>query len=459
MRILLLILVSALPLAATRNGLPVGRTGGFGEPTCAGAGCHRPEPSRVGQAASARLEVGAYVPGASQLVRVVVRAFGTNRWGFQLTARRRNDPSLPVGTFETINQFVAVRCPDGKFSENCAAGEPRYVTHTEVGSNPLGGQAGERTYSVNWTPPSTDVGPIDFAVSALAADGFGSTNDDLTVTATSVSLYAPTNSPMIRTGNGILHAGAVNRFNQGIAPKQLISIFGTNLSAPGTAVSVSTADFDDEGKLPTQLVRLSVEFVTPGDPFVRLGRLIYVDENQINLQTPEFPTGAGRVVRVQVVINRESESEVRGNVIEILTQRQAAGLFTFGNGSNGYTQGEGPAAAVNTAARQLIAPANAGIAGAVLARPGQIVSLFGAGFGPTSEEPGEKASDATGISGVSATIGGMVATVHYAGTAPNFVGLQQFNLEVPNLAPGNHAVAIRSDSFTTQPAVFLPVGP
>ena len=97
------------------------------------------------------------------------------------------------------------------------------------------------------------------------------TNGDVTAVDTTSSLYAPANSPAIRTGTGVLHAGALSRSPQSVAPKQLLSIFGTNLNAPGAFIEAGIGDFDVDGRLPTELGKLSVEFTTPGQPTPGLG--------------------------------------------------------------------------------------------------------------------------------------------------------------------------------------------
>ena len=458
MRILIALVLAALPAAANESGLPVAHTGDtFGQPTCSKAGCHRLDPSPSSNTATVRIEAGAYVPGATQQVRVIIESGFASRWGFQLTARQRNNTALPAGTFEALNQFTSVRCPDGSFAP-CRASEVQYVTHTSVGTN-AGGRGGRQVYGFNWMPPSADVGPpVDFAVAALASNNDRGTNGDFTATATTTSLHAPTNSPMIRTTNGVLHAGALSRNQQTVAPKQLLSIFGTNLNAPGAFVPVSIADFDFDGNLPTELAKLSVEFTTPGDPNVRLGRMTFVGENQANVQAPDFPVATADTIRIQPVINRgKGASEIRGNTVEMPVRTQSPGLFTFGNNTNGFPPGQGAAAAVNGVTGQLIAPPEAGVPGAVRAKPGDIVLLFGAGFGPTSAAAGEPAELET-IGNITVTIGNVQAEVQYAGTAPGFVGLQQFNVVVPNLPPGNYNVGVRSGTFVTQSMVFLPVG-
>ena len=455
MRMLIALALVAAPLIANENGLPVAHTGGFGEVTCDKAGCHRLDPSPPSNTATVRVEAGAYVPGSTQQIRVIIESAFASRWGFQLTARQRGDNALPAGTFESLNQFVAVRCADGAFAP-CNGGV-EYVTHTSVGTN-AGGRGGRQIYGFNWTPPASDVGPIDFAVAALASNNDMGTNGDVTATATTASLHAPTNSPTIRSSNGVLHAAALSVEDASISPKQLLSLFGTNLNAPGAFIPVSIADFDVDGKLPTELGKLSVEFTTPGDPVIRLGRLVFVGENQINVQAPDFPVGSADVIQIQPVINRgDGASEIRGNTVEASVRAQSPGLFTFGNGDNGFPGGQGSAAAVNNATGQIVASPESGIDGAVDAKPGDIVLLFGTGFGPTSAEAGELAGTEE-IEGVTVTIGNADAEVLYAGTAPNFAGLQQFNVRVPNLAPGNYEVVVRVGSFATQAMVFLPIG-
>ena len=458
MRTLLALLLAALPLAATENGTPVAHTGGFGEPTCGRSGCHRVEPAPPSNTASVRIEVGPYVPGASQEVRVILESAFATRRGFQLTARRRNNHALSAGSFDAGNStFVSVRCPNDSFAP-CAAGQAQYVTHTSLGTN-AGGPADRHIWGFSWVPPASDVGPVDFAVAALAANNDKGTNGDVTATATTTSLHAPTNSPAIRTSGGILHAGALSVPGQSLAPKQLLSIFGTNLNAPGAFIEASVADFDVDGFLPTTLGKLTFEFMTPGDPNVRLGRLIFVGENQANLQAPDFPVNPGGVVRIQAVINRNGgSSEVRSNTVEVPVARVSPGLFTFGNNRNGFPPGQGSAAAVNGVTGQIIASPEAGVAGAVRARPGDTVLLYGTGFGPPSAQPGEAAVEET-IQGVTVTIGNAQATVAYAGTAPTFVGLQQFNVVVPNLSPGNYELRVSQNGLASQPMVFLPVGP
>ncbi len=455
----------SVSLHANENGLPVGRSGGFGEATCSGAGCHRPEPLNVGRTASVRIEVGPYVPGAVQSVRLILESRSANRWGFQLTARPASGNALPAGTFEAVNQFVAVRCPDGRFATPtpCPADQPQYVTHTSVGSNP-GGQPGLQTFFFDWTAPASDIGPVVFAASALGADGDRGTNNDITATTTTQSLFAPTNSPAIPAG-GVTGAAAPQRQPSTISSKQLVSIFGTNLNAPGAAIPVAQTDFDPQGRLPRALGRLSILFNVPGDPRDYWGRMIFVGDRQANLQAPQFPGGTTSA-SVAAVINRGAgASEVRSTPVMVTVERSAPGLFTFGGPSNPWSFGEGPAAVVDSATGRIVAPAAVGAANSIAAAPGSIILLFGTGFGPINPDTPEGElvpglnPPARLVDNVTVDIGGMPAVVLFAGPAPNFAGFTQFNIRVPaSLPPGEHALFVRQPPFVTQTNVFVPVG-
>ena len=74
------------------------------------------------------------------------------------------------------------------------------------------------------------------------------------------------------------------------------------------------------------------------------------------------------------------------------------------------------------------------------ARPGEIITLFGVGFGSVtpSEVAGQVVQQDNALTTpVQFSIGQMPATAPYAGLAPQSVGLYQFNVVVPNGAAGN----------------------
>jgi uncharacterized protein (TIGR03437 family) len=111
--------------------------------------------------------------------------------------------------------------------------------------------------------------------------------------------------------------------------------------------------------------------------------------------------------------------------LPIQITRTVPGIFTANS------QGSGPAAALvalsSTDVRQnsLTNPA----------APGSVISLFGTGLGPIAGAdnvaPGAVTPDVT----VTATVGGKIATVLYAGRAPQFPGEDQINIQLPSDTP------------------------
>jgi uncharacterized protein (TIGR03437 family) len=152
----------------------------------------------------------------------------------------------------------------------------------------------------------------------------------------------------------------------------------------------------------------------------RLAPLFFVSAEQVNYQIPAG-TAAGAA---SITITNADDIGATG---ELNVTTTAPAILTT------TTNGTGPAAAVD-ALTGAPAPFNATQANG---QP-NIISVFGIGLGP----------DATDIEAnvnvtVQATIGGRAATVQYAGRAPGFVGLNQFNILLPpSLASGNHTLII-----------------
>jgi uncharacterized protein (TIGR03437 family) len=70
------------------------------------------------------------------------------------------------------------------------------------------------------------------------------------------------------------------------------------------------------------------------------------------------------------------------------------------------------------------------------AQPGDTIILYGIGFGPVTPDtpPGQLVQQLNSINGaVSVSIGGVPAKVTYDGLSPNYMGLYQFNVVVPNV--------------------------
>ena len=92
------------------------------------------------------------------------------------------------------------------------------------------------------------------------------------------------------------------------------------------------------------------------------------------------------------------------------------------------------------------------------AKSGEVIIMYGTGFGAT-EPPMPVGQIPSGLSlipgGVVVRIGGLPAAVDFAGLAPCCAGLFQFNVHVPQLSNGNHAVTVERSGVSSQGGLSL----
>ena len=79
------------------------------------------------------------------------------------------------------------------------------------------------------------------------------------------------------------------------------------------------------------------------------------------------------------------------------------------------------------------------------AKPGDIITLWGTGFGPTNPSASDGIETPSGttyntVYPVTVTVGGTAATVYSAVLAPGFAGLYQVGIQIPTLSNGDYAV-------------------
>jgi uncharacterized protein (TIGR03437 family) len=171
------------------------------------------------------------------------------------------------------------------------------------------------------------------------------------------------------------------------------------------------------------------------------GPLIYTSAGQTGTAVPYSTTGG----TVQVVAQAAGSSSAPAAVSTAVT---APGVFTQ-DGS-----GRGQAAAVN----QNGTPNGTGSP----APAGSVISLFATGEGQTSPAgvDGKAAGSVlpTPIAPVSVTIGGVPATVNFAGgSAGSIAGIMQVNAVVPSGVSGPVPVVVTVGGVSSQPGVTLVV--
>ena len=216
-----------------------------------------------------------------------------------------------------------------------------------------------------------------------------------------------TSAPSITPGRIVPIFSDVNT----IQPGEWVSIFGMNLAG-------STASWN--GTFPVSLAGTSVTING------KAGYLIYVSPTQINLQAPDDTT-TGPVPVVVATAGGHASSTVTlaqfGPSFSLFDTTHVAGIILRPDGSG--TQGGGTYDILGPAGNSLGYPT-------VAAKPGDIVELFGVGFGPTS--PAVAAGQA--FSGAAPAVNPLYLLIDGVRVTPSFAGLSsaglyQINMTVP----------------------------
>ena len=231
----------------------------------------------------------------------------------------------------------------------------------------------------------------------------------------------PQNVPAITSG-GVITPSAFSGAPEG-AVGSYIEIYGTNLAAT-TREWNPESDFKD-GVAPTTLDDVTV---TVGG---RPAYVSFVSPTQVNAQVPE---GVAAGDAVPVVVSYQSADSA---AVSIAIRTQAGRLLapaSFKVGDNQYV------AALHANDFSFVSNGTIPNVPAAPARPGEVLVLYGVGFGPVTpggaQVAGRIAQGATQLANpVQFRIGGNEAATQYAGLAPNFVGLYQFNVVVPTNTP------------------------
>jgi uncharacterized protein (TIGR03437 family) len=228
-----------------------------------------------------------------------------------------------------------------------------------------------------------------------------------------------------------------------VAPGSWIEIFGTNFAT--LSRGWGGGDFDGV-KAPTILE--NVQVTVDG----KAAAVAFVGPTQVNAQVPDgIATGAPIQVRVKTPGGETAPITVNG-------RSRAPGILapaSFTRNGRFYV-GALFADGVTFAGLPGLVPG----ANFRLPKPGETIIIYGVGFGATNPAipSGTIVGTANSIPGLNVRIGNQPATVSYGGLSPNFVGLYQFNVVVPNLQAGDHEIVMSVDGVNTQSSLFLSVG-
>ncbi|HEV2687695.1 MAG TPA: choice-of-anchor V domain-containing protein [Bryobacteraceae bacterium] len=447
---LLLLVLFPLVLVAERATPSIGFAGAptdHGGQTC--VTCHNSFPLNPA-GGSLTVTVGDYTPSRTQLIAVAVQFPQAARAGFQITIRQVSDETKTAGTFTPAVDPIQVRCDDG----SQFGGAPPCNSLREFGEHVNAPQTNNGTFEfdLTWTPPTTEVGDLHVYVTAVAADGDGTPLNDrvytFVKTISPVGGCALNKKPTLQTAlNGA-------SFQPPFSSNAMISVFGLGFEVSGRTRTAGLGDFVNGG-FPPSLGCVAVEVTGPGITTpVRLP-IAYVQPDQINAQAPVF-TGTGPVM-LTVIINPGKPNELRSDLATLNSlQPFAPAFFVFAPSKSIAAQIAGTATIVANPAV---------VSGGRPAKPGEIVSLYGTGFGDTnpSVATGQLATGAASLTNsITVIIGGVTLAsgdVLYAGLSPGSIsGLYQFNVRVPaSVSDGDVPVSISIGGFQTQAGTTIPV--
>jgi uncharacterized protein (TIGR03437 family) len=370
---------------------------------------------------------------------------GTYTGSVQVSASGASNTPLSVAVTLTVIALappvlaVAPQALSFNYSVGGAAPAAQTVSITNTGSGALTWTASATAYWIALTPASgsaagtlsVSINPANLAAgtytAAVQITAAGATGSPASVTIT-LAVQGTQAAPTIAA------VTSAASFQPGVASATWLSIFGSNLST--TTYTWQASDIVN-GLLPTSLEGVSATI--NGSP----GFIEYISPTQINVLAPD--DAATGPVQVQVTVAQQAS-----NSLTVQKTQFFPAFFTIDNGAYVAAQHS-----------DYTLVASSGLLPGVTSRPaqpGEIILLYGTGFGPAN--PAVPTSQLVTTpeplaNSVQVTIGGIAASVVYAGLVEP--GTYQLNVTVPNLPSGDAPVVATIDGVSTQTGVSITV--
>ena len=220
---------------------------------------------------------------------------------------------------------------------------------------------------------------------------------------------------------------------QAIAPGSLFSIFGSQLAAAPAGA--------DTIPLSTSLGGVTVKFVS-GSTTVD-APLLFLQSNQINAVVPWNLVPGEATVTV-------TNGSVASAPASVKIGDFSPAVFAIGT-----------MAAVQNVDGSLAQPAGS-ISGRTThpAAIGDVVIIYATGLGPVATTPAEGDTPGGTVNTLHkpfVAIGGISAEIQFSGLSPQFVGVYQLNVVIPNVAPGDTVPVQLSLGGITSPKLTMAV--
>ena len=437
-------------LSRSSGAPPASSGGGFpGEGSCTSSGCHDDGQANQG-AGTFSLAINGepadqfrYTPGETATVSVRLNDPAAVRIGFQLTARA-GDGCDPGGTLMPGEQQVSVS------SGECNANSVQWATHTF----PKAGN--DAAFSVEWTAPMSDVGAVTLAAAGNGANGVGRVGDNIYQMQAVIQPADDSGGPAPSISSGGVVLGTLRPAVTTGAPNAIATVFGTEFAPAGTAAS--TTQLDDAGKVPAVLAETCVEVGGRRAP------LFFVGPGQINFQIPDQ---AGMGPEAVTVIRGCGTADERRSADESFNMAAAQPAFFLLNPNASLA-----VAALHGGGPSFVGPADLFPGVTTPAAPGEVISLYGTGFGATDppltagqipvraypDAPLTRLPASTDVRVAFGDIEVAPTDISYIGGAPCCAGLYQLTVKVPDSAPnGELPVTLTINGVASPEGPFVAV--
>jgi len=430
----ILLLASASGPEPASNGDPYGDAD-----SCARSSCHvGTAVNGGGGRASITSSATSYVPGVDLTFTLTVSDAQARVYGFQVSALTQGSNQQAGSFTRGAGQFVICSNNLSRPQSGCPASAPvEYLEH----ANPVA----SNVFTITWTPPASNVGPVGVHFAANEANGNGNADRGDHIYTGSLTLGAPagTPKPVISAAISAGAFGASDIFTGG----SWIEIYGTNLAA--TTRQWNGDDFSGSNA-PTTLDGVSVTI--NGRP-AYVWVLVHGATDQLNVQAPTDGAISGKA---SIVVTVNGQASTAFTMLE--DSRLAPGLLAP---ENYRVAGKQYIVALFSDGAYACPPGSFEGLICRLPKPGDSLTFYGVGFGATSNgvpagmvAPG----DSRLANAVTWQFGSTNATVAFAGLAPGAVGLYQFNVVVPNVGPGDYLLTVRVGGIGVPQTMSLRIG-
>lgn len=397
-----------------------------------------------------------YTPGGPPITITVSVSDPVNtHYGFEMTARLESDlangqaGSFTVGTTASCPASAApceiVICDDGapRF-KTCSPGAlVQYIEH----AYPLNSQVSTTPYMFTWTPPATNVGRVHFFVAGNAVNGDLTANGKDHVYTAEYVLTPALCSGATPAIQGIVSATDFGQLPN-IASSSWVEIYGSHFASD--VWQWNGLDFIN-GNAPTNTAGVTVS-VNSHPAYVW-----FVSSGQINALIPDDVTTGPVSVTVSSCANTSAPFTAQKTA---LAPGLLAPAWLKVNGTQYLEAIFGDLARVGN---PNLVP-NIGLTFRP-AKPGDVVVVYGIGFGDATGQDGSGAVPLGALVGplndlnnpVRINFGDTPANVAYAGLTPGYVGLYQFTLFIPDVPDGDVPINVTQNGVPISQKLFLTV--